>query len=92
MTMMPLVYFMMLPSYVDRRRCLLLEKSLHSLCITIYVHSNNFTKMHAIAMVLSLYQIFFKAIVYNFNGPVVIALATKPDAQSSNHTRILKKI
>ncbi len=37
--MMPLVYFMTLPSYVDRRCCLLLEKSLHSLCITIDVHS-----------------------------------------------------
>ena len=56
--MMPLVYFMKLPSYVDRRRCLLLEKNLHSLCITIYEHSNTFTKVHVIAMVLSLYKLY----------------------------------
>ena len=56
--MMPLVYFMALPSYVDRRRCLLLEKNLHSLCITIYVYSNTSTKVHVIAMVLSLYKFF----------------------------------
>ncbi len=37
MTMMPLVYFMTLPSYVNRRRCLLLQKSLHSLCFTMYI-------------------------------------------------------
>ena len=93
MTMMPLVYFMTLPSYVDRRRCLLLEKSLHSLCITIYVHSNIFTKVHVIAMVWSIYKFFYN-IVYNLNGPVVIALplASKYDAQSSIHIRILKKI
>ncbi len=91
MTMMPLVYFMTLPSYVDRRRCLLLEKSLHSLCITIYVHSNIFTKVHVIAMVLSFYKLFV-CIVYNLNGPVVIALTSKSDAQSLSHTRIFKKI
>jgi hypothetical protein len=92
--MMPLVYFMMLPSYVDRRRCLLLEKNLHSLCITIYVHSNTFTKVHVIAIVLSLYKLykFFNSIVYNLNGPVVRALTSKSDAQSSSHTRFLKKI
>ncbi len=57
--MMPLVYFMTFPSYVDRRRCLLLEKSLHSLCITIDAHGNIFTKVHVIAMLLSLYKSFF---------------------------------
>jgi hypothetical protein len=56
--MMPLVYFMTLPTYVDKSRCLLLEKNLHSLCITIYVHSNTFTKVHVIAMVLSLYKLY----------------------------------
>jgi hypothetical protein len=90
--MMPLVYFMMFPSYVDRRRCLLLEKSLHSLCITIYVHSNIFTKVHVIAMLLSLDKFFLLVNVYILNGPVVIALASKSDGQSSSHTRILKKI
>ncbi len=89
MRMIPIVYFMTLPSYVDRRHCLLLEKSLHSLCITIYVHSNIFTKLHVFAVVFSLQ--FFDSIVYNLNGPVVIALASKSDAQSSSHTRILKK-
>jgi hypothetical protein len=88
--MMPLVYFMTLPSYVDRRRWLLLEKSLHSLCIPIYVHSNIFTKVNVIALVLS-YTSFFITIVYNLNGPVVIALASKSDAQSSSHTRSLKR-
>ena len=29
--------------------------------------------------------------IYNLNGPVVIALTSKSDAQSSSHTRILKK-
>ena len=45
-------------------------------------------------MVLSLYKLykFFIIIVYNLNGPVVIALASKYDAQSSSHTRIIKKI
>jgi hypothetical protein len=33
----------------------------------------------------------FNSIVYNLNGLVVIALASKSDAQSSSHTRILKK-
>jgi hypothetical protein len=40
-------------------------------------------------MIVSLYK-FFK-IIYNLNGPVVIALARKSDAQSSSPTRILKK-
>ncbi len=55
-----------LPSYVDRRRCLLLEKNLHFLCITIYVHCNTFTKVHEIAMVLSLYKLykFFLIVLY----------------------------
>jgi hypothetical protein len=35
---------------------------------------------------------FFNNIVYNLNGPVVIALPSKSDAQSSSHNRILKKI
>jgi hypothetical protein len=61
--MMPLVYFMTLSSYVDRRRCLLLEKTLHSLRITIYVHSNIFTKVHIIEMVLCLYK-FFLIVLY----------------------------
>ncbi len=43
-------------------------------------------------MVLSLYKFFFIRIVNNLNGPVVIALASKSDAQSSSHTIILKKI
>ncbi len=42
-------------------------------------------------MVLSLHK-FFITVEYNLNGPVVIALGNKSDAQSSNHTRILKKI
>ncbi len=88
--MMPLIYFMMLPIYIDRRRCLLLEKSLHSLCITIYVHSNIFTKVHVVAIVLP-YTSFFNSIVYNLNGPVVIALANKSAAQSSSHTGILER-
>ena len=85
---------MTLPSYVDRRRCLLLEKNLHSLCITIYEHSNTFTKVHVIAMVLlyTSYISFFNIIVYNLNGPVVRALTSKSDDQSSSHTRFLKKI
>jgi hypothetical protein len=41
-------------------------------------------------MIVSLYK-FFKSIIYNLNGPVVIALARKSDAQSSSPTRILKK-
>ncbi len=41
-------------------------------------------------MILSLYK-FFSNIVYNLNGPVVIALTSKFDAQSSSHTRILKR-
>jgi hypothetical protein len=52
-------------------------------------NSNIFTKVHVIAMV---YTSFFISIVYYLNGPVVIALASKSDAQSSSHTRILKKI
>ncbi len=93
MTMMPLVYFMMLPSYVDRRRSLPLEKSLHFLCITVYVHSNIFTIAITCTFVLSLYK-FFIGILYNLNGPVVIALplVSKSDAHSSIHIRILKKI
>jgi hypothetical protein len=55
--MMPLVYFKTLPSYVDRMCCLLLEKSLHSLCITIYVHI--FTKVHVIALVFCLHKFFY---------------------------------
>jgi hypothetical protein len=86
--MMPLVYFMALPSYVDRRRCLLLEKSLHYLCITIYVQSNIFTKAHVTSVILSLYK-FIKSVVYNINGPVLKALVSKSDVQSSSHTRIL---
>jgi hypothetical protein len=85
--MIQLVYFMTLPSYVDRRHCQLLEKSLHSLCITFYVHSN----VHVIAMVLTLYK-FFICIAYNLNGPVVIVLASKFKVQSSSHTRILKNV
>ncbi len=92
MTMIPLVYFMMFPSYVDRRCCLPLEKSILFLCITIYVHSNIFTKVHVIAMLLSLYKFFFKDIAYNLNGPVVIGQASKSDVQSSIHTKILIKI
>ncbi len=42
-------------------------------------------------MLLSLYK-FKKNIVYNLNGPVVIALASNSDDQSSSHTRILEKI
>ncbi len=42
-------------------------------------------------MILSLYK-FFNSLVYNLNGPVVIALAGKSDAQSSSHTKILIKI
>ncbi len=40
------------------------------------------------------YTSFFIGILYNLNGPVVIALplASKYDAQSSIHIRILKKI
>ncbi len=56
-----------------------------------YVHSNILTKVHVIAMILSLYK-FFNGIVYNLNGPVVVALASNSDTQSSSHTRILKKI
>ncbi len=41
-------------------------------------------------MKVSLYK-FFKNIIYNLNGPVVIALARKSDGQSSSPTRILKK-
>jgi hypothetical protein len=89
--MMPLVYFMTYPSYVDRRRCRLLEKNLHFLCITIYVQSNIFTKVHVIAMYRP-YTSFFDINVYNLNGPVVRALANKSDDQSSSHARILKKI
>jgi hypothetical protein len=89
---MPLVYFMTLPSYVDRRPCLLLEKSLPSLCITIYVHSNIFYKSTCNCNGNVLIQVFFNNIVYNLNGPVVTALAFKSDAQSSSHTRIFKKI
>ncbi len=84
--MMPLVYFMTFPSYVDRRRCLLLEKSLHFLCITIYVQNT------CNCNVIVLIKVVFNFIVYNLNGPVVIALARKSDVQSSSHARILKKI
>ena len=41
-------------------------------------------------MIVSLYK-FFKSIIYNLNGPVVIALAWKFDAQSSSPTRNFKK-
>ena len=88
MTMMPLVYFMTLPSYVDRRRCLLLEKSLHSLCIQFMYIVIFFTKEHVTSVILSLYK-FIKSVVYNFNGPVLKALVSKSDVQSSSHTRIL---
>ncbi len=43
-------------------------------------------------MIVSLYKFFFQSIIYNLNGPVVIALAGKSEAQSSSPTRILKKI
>ena len=42
-------------------------------------------------MIVSLYK-FFKSIINNLNGLVVIALARKSDGQSSSPTRILKKI
>ncbi len=47
---------------------------------------SNFYKSTCNCNGIVLIQVF---IVYDLNGPVVIALPSKSDAQSSSHTRIL---
>jgi hypothetical protein len=91
MTKMPLLYFMTLPSYVDRRRCLLLEKSsipyaLQFMYIVILLQK--YVKLQWYCP-YTRYTNFFNSIVYNLIGIVVIALARNSDVQSSSHTRIL---
>jgi hypothetical protein len=61
----------------------------YNLCTYIVIFLQKY--VHVIIMVLSLYK-FFTCMVYNLNGPVVIALASKSEIQSSSHTWILKNV
>jgi hypothetical protein len=83
--MMPLVYFMTLPSYVDRRHCLLLERASIPYALQ-FMYIVIFLQKYMQLQWYCPYTSFFNIIVYNLNGPVVIALTCTFDAQSSSHT------